>query len=273
MKVSGSVAVVTGAGSGIGRAIAGMLGERGAAAVALVDVADSVQEVAKELSDALSGSGVAFEPMVGDATDADFRTQCFDQLIEKHGRPTICVPAAGITRDALAVKVDKETGKAKLYPVENFRLVLEINLVAPTYWALEMIGRLAEARKAEGKKAWQPEEGVQGVVVMIGSVSSDGNKGQISYAATKRGLVGVSNTIAKEAMFHGVKSVVVHPGYTGTPMVKAMGDELVENFVKPNTQLKRLIEPDEIADAVGFCIGNDAVFGEIWPNAGWHPQP
>ena len=271
MELSGKVAVITGAASGIGRATGAELAARGCKAVALVDMAEAVNDVAEELRTTYPVTESL--PFVGDTTDGAFRIACFDQIIAEHGLPRVCVPAAGVTRDALAVKIDKETGKAKLYPIDNFRMVLEINLVAPTYWALEMIGRLAEARKAEGLKAWQPEEDMQGVVVMIGSVSSDGNKGQISYSATKRGLVGVSNTIAKEAMFHGIKSVVVHPGYTGTPMVKAMGDELVENFVKPNTQLKRLVEPEEIADAVCFCITNDSVFGELWPNAGWHPQP
>jgi len=271
MDLAGKVAVVTGAASGIGQSIALELAGRGVKAVALGDVADAVRETADQ--GRAAAPGVAAVPFVGDTTHGEFRADCYDTLIADHGLPRVCIPGAGITRDALAVKIDKETGKARLYPLEHFRLVLEINLVAPTYWALEMIGRIAEARKAGGKKAWSADEGVQGVVVMIGSVSSDGNKGQISYAATKRGLVGVSNTIAKEAMFHGVKSVVVHPGYTGTPMVKAMGDELVENFVKPNTQLKRLIEPGEIADAVCFCITNDAIFGEVWPNAGWHPQP
>lgn len=271
MDIAGKVAVVTGAGSGIGREIAESLAGQGAKAVALADVADCVTSAAKEIG--AKCPGVAVEPYVGDATSEEFRVQVFDDLQAKHGPVTLCVPAAGITRDALAAKVDKETGKAKLYPIENFRLVLEINLVAPTYWALEMVGRIAEARKAGGKKAWQPEEGVQGAVVFIGSVSSDGNKGQISYSATKKGLVAVAQTLAKEAMFYGVKPVVVHPGYTATPMVEAMGDELVENFVKPNTQLKRLVTPGEIADAVNFVVRNDAVFGEVWPNAGWHPQP
>lgn len=268
MQLQGNVAVVTGAASGIGLAVCERLAAEGVTALAMVDLADSVKEVAAGVS------GTRAIPFVGDTTDPAFRASVFDRVVEQTGElPRLCVPAAGITRDALAVKVDKETGDPKLYSLDSFKLVLEINLVAPTYWALEMIGRIAAERKAAGKKAWSADEGMQGVVVFVGSVSSDGNKGQISYAATKRGIVGVSNTLAKEAMFHGVKSIVVHPGYTGTPMVKAMGDELVEDFVKPNTQLKRLIEPAEIADAIAFAASNDAMFGELWPNAGWHPQP
>lgn len=271
MELAKRVAVVTGAGSGIGRSIAQALGRGGCAAVALVDMAESVTDVAGVLGERVPDC--RFLSMVGDVTDPAFRSSCFDEVTAAAGRPTVCVPAAGITRDALAVKVDRETGRARLYPLEDFRLVMEVNLVAPTYWALEMIGRAAEARRVAGLKAWQPEEGVQGAVVFIGSVSADGNRGQVSYAATKRGLAAVSATLAKEAMFHGVKPVVVHPGYTATPMVRAMGDALVEDFVKPNTQLKRLIEPAEIADAVCFAMTNDAIFGQLRPDAGWHPQP
>ena len=123
------------------------------------------------------------------------------------------MPAAGITRDTLAAKVDKATGKAVLFPIEDFRRVLEINLVAPVYWALEMVGRIAEDRHARGMPAWQPEEHVQGTVIFIGSVSSRGNKGQIAYAATKAGLEGAAATLTLEAMYHGVRCGVIHPGF------------------------------------------------------------
>ena len=101
------------------------------------------------------------------------------------------MPAAGITRDKLAVRLDKETGKAMLYPVDDFLSVLKVNLVAPVYWALEMVGKIAESRHARGLKRWAPPEHVEGTVVFIGSVSSHGIKGQIAYSATKAGLDGV----------------------------------------------------------------------------------
>ena len=108
-------------------------------------------------------------------------------MAEKHGPVNICVPAAGITRDSLAVKVDKETDHVSIYPVEQFRQVIEINLIAPVYWALEMVAGIAENRAKQGLKRWEPIEALQGTVVFIGSVSSLGNKGQIAYAARKQG--------------------------------------------------------------------------------------
>ena len=184
----------------------------------------------------------------------------------------ICVPAAGITRDALAVRLDKETGKPLMYPLEQFREVIEVNLIAPVYWALEMVARLAQDRRRRGLSRWEPSESVQGTVVFIGSVSSQGNKGQISYAVSKAGLEGAAATLTKEAIFHGVRCGIIHPGFTDTPMVRAMGEEYIAKNVLPYTQLRRLIRPEEIADAICFMISNSAVSGELWADAGWHPS-
>ncbi len=63
--------------------------------------------------------------------------------------------------------------------------------------------------------------------MFIGSVSSQGNSGQISYAVTKAGLEGAAATIMKEAIYYGVRCGVIHPGFTDTPMVRAMGDEYI----------------------------------------------
>ena len=106
----------------------------------------------------------------------------------------------------------------------------------------------------------------------IGSVSSQGNKGQIAYAASKAGLEGAAATLTKEAIFHGVRCCVIHPGFTDTPMVRALGEEYIAKNILPYTQLRRLIRPEEIADAICFLIANSAVSGELWADAGWHPS-
>ena len=268
MEISKRVAVVTGGGSGIGRAVAAALARRNVAAVALVDVSEAIEDVAEKLN-AEAGRTVAI-PFQGDTTDEKFRAQVYDSISGKYGAVTMCVPAAGITRDDLAVRIDKVTGKARVYPLEQFKLVVDVNLIAPIYWALEMIGRIAEDRAAKGLKRWMPEEGMQGSVVFIGSISSQGNRGQISYASTKAGLEGAAATIMKEAMFHGVRCSVIHPGFTDTPMVRAMGMDYVAKNILPFTQLGRLIQPDEIADAICFMLANSAVSGELWVDAGWH---
>jgi NAD(P)-dependent dehydrogenase (short-subunit alcohol dehydrogenase family) len=271
MNIEDKVAIVTGAASGIGRAVAAELVHRGVAAVAMVDRCDAVKEAAAGFDES-AGKKVCLLPFVGDVTDGNFRRAVIDEIARKCGTPTICVPAAGITRDKLAVRLNKETGKAMLYPVEDFISVLKVNLVAPVYWALEIVGKIAESRHSRGLKRWAPPEHVEGTVIFIGSVSSHGIAGQIAYSATKAGLDGVSATLTQEAIFHGVRCAVIHPGFTDTPMVQALGDEYIRQRILPQTQLKRLVRPEEIAAAVCFMISDSAMSGDLWIDAGWHPQ-
>jgi NAD(P)-dependent dehydrogenase (short-subunit alcohol dehydrogenase family) len=268
MGFSKKVAVITGGASGIGRAVASAMAKRNVAAVALVDQSEAIEDVAAKLN--IEAGRTFAIPFQGDTTDEKFRASVFDAISGKYGRVGLCVPAAGITRDDLAIRIDKNTGKARIYPLEQFKLVVDVNLIAPVYWALEMIGRIAEDRAAKGLKRWNADEGVQGSVVFIGSISSQGNRGQISYASTKAGLEGAAATIMKEAIFHGVRCSVIHPGFTDTPMVRAMGMEYVAKNILPFTQLGRLIRPEEIADAICFMLDNAAVSGELWVDAGWH---
>jgi NAD(P)-dependent dehydrogenase (short-subunit alcohol dehydrogenase family) len=267
--IQGRIAVITGAAGGIGRALATTMAERGAACLALVDFSDRIVEVAEELN-RQAGRDVAL-PFQGDTTDADFRHGVFQTIAEKAGVPSICVPAAAITRDSLSVRMNKETGEPVLYPVEQFRQVIEVNMIAPVYWAMELVAAIAKSRFAKGLKRWAPEEGLQGANVFLGSIASIGNVGQISYSSTKAGLEGAASTLMAEAMYYGVRCSVIHPGFTDTPMVRALGEEYIRTKVLPQTQLKRLIKPEEIADAICFMVTNSAVSGELWADAGWRP--
>jgi 3-oxoacyl-[acyl-carrier protein] reductase len=271
MEIKDRVAVVTGAGSGIGQAVAVELARRSVRAVALVDRNTSVDETAALIHGQCDGKP-RVERYVGDVTCCNFRREVFDSITKTHGVAHICVPAAGITIDALAVKVDKQTGRATIYPAEDFRKIVEVNLIGPVYWALEMVARIATDRHARNLKQWQPAEHIQGTIIFIGSVSSHGNKGQIAYSSTKKGLEGAAATLMKEAIFHGVRCGVIHPGYTDTPMVRALSEAYVQEHILPQTQLRRLITPQEIADAICFMIHNSAVSGELWADAGWHPS-
>lgn len=271
MEIQDKVALVTGAGSGIGLAVSKELIASGVKAIALVDLSEELEAIAARLNQD-SGREVAI-PFRGDTTDDAFRHSVYEHMTQNHGLVCICVPAAGITRDALAVKVDKETNKPHIYDIEQFRKVIEVNLIAPIYWSLEMVSWIAEDRANRGLRKWHPDERVQGTVIFIGSISSQGNKGQISYATSKAGLEGAAATLTMEAIFHGVRCGVIHPGFTDTPMVRALGDEFIENHILPNTQLNRLIRPEEIAKAIHCMIDNSSISGEIWADAGWHPGP
>lgn len=271
MKIEDKVAIVTGGASGIGRAVSFQLAQLGVKKVALVDMTDAVEEAAAEINkESKSDVAIAYK---GDTTDEKFRQHVFSDLAENYGIVQICIPAAGITRDSLAVRIDKESGKAKIYSQELFEQVVNVNLIAPVYWAMQMVADIAEDRYKNGLKKWNADEGVQGTVIFIGSISSQGNKGQISYASTKAGLEGAAATLTKEAIFHGVRCGVIHPGFTDTPMVRALGEDYISKNILPDTQLGRLIRPMEIADAICFMISNSAVSGELWADAGWHGTP
>ncbi len=269
LDLSTKVAVVTGGTGGIGRATCIQLAREGVRAVACVDFNENVKTFCDDVNRRLDRE--ALLPFRGDVTDSEFRRSVFKAMEERFGTVSICVPAAGITRDKLGVRVKREGDGVEIYSEEDFRRVIEVDLVAPIYWALDTVGSVARERAKAGKKKWTFDEGVQGVVIFIGSVSSTGNRGQVSYASAKAGLEGAQATLAAEAIFFGVRSAIIHPGYTDTPMVRALGEEFIDKHILPQTQLRRLIYPEEIAHAICFMIQNSAVSGQLWADAGWHP--
>lgn len=269
MELRGKTAVVTGGASGIGYAVCEALAKEGINAIGVVDRSAAVTDACVQLNDAI-GQEVGL-PFVGDVTEDKFRRQVFREMKSRHRVVHLCVPAAGITKDRLAVKLDQETAVADIYPRADFESVIEIDLVAPVFWALETVASVAEDRARRGLGRWEPDEGVQGCIVLIGSVSSAGNKGQISYAAAKSGLEGAQATLAKEAIFYGVRCAIIHPGYTETPMVTNMREDFIREKILPNTQLRRLLRPDEVAGAILFMLKNSAVSGSLWADGGWHP--
>ncbi len=270
LDLSTKVAVVTGGARGIGQATCYALARNGIKAVAVVDQLEGLVAITNQANEDCERSVMV--PFRGDVTDADFRRHVFAEMSNLHGPVSVCVPAAGFTKDRLAVKVDRETGEADLYSQEDFERVLGVDLTAPIYWAMETIASVARDRHSRQLGRWKPSERVQGAVIFIGSVSSAGNKGQVSYATAKAGLEGAQATLAAEAMFYGMRSAMIHPGFTDTAMVRAMGDDYVAAHILPQTQLGRLIKPEEIADSICFMIRNSAVSGQLWVDAGWHPK-
>ena len=101
-------------------------------------------------------------------------------------------------------------GPLEIMPMADLRASFEVDFFGQVALTQVMIPLV---RRAKGR------------IVFIGSISSQGNRGQVSYASTKAGLKGAAATIMKEAMFHGVRCSVIHPGFTDTAMVRAMGEE------------------------------------------------
>lgn len=268
----GKVAVVTGASSGIGAAIALELAKytRG---LGLVDKVPLSAEAYRALYRCRPPDDNSVRIFVGDAADNDFRREVFDKMVGTFGPPNICVPAAGITRDRLAVKIDKDSGKADIYPEADLDLVYQVNYKAPLYWGLEMVARMTEARAANKLGKWTPEEGVQGKVLFIGSTCSRGNKGQVSYGPLKAALAAAAETLTKEALFYGIVFRTIHPGFTDTPMVRKLGEQYIKDKVLPQTQLGRLMRPEEIAEAAMFLLANDSVSSPIFADGGYFLGP
>lgn len=272
MELKGKVAVITGGASGIGSATCLELAQEEVKAIAVVDFSENVQEFCEDGNSQLKRDVLI--PFRGDVVDSNFREHVFGEMEKRFGPVTLCVPAAGITRDRLAVKVHQTNGSVlpNIYSETDFRRVIDVDLIAPIYWAMRCVGSVAVDRSRRKLKEWHPDEKMQGAMVLIGSVSSSGNRGQIAYATAKAGLEGAQATLATEAIYYGVRCAIIHPGFTDTPMVRAMGEDLIRQHVLPNTQLRRLIRPVEIAEAIVFLLRNSAVSGSLWADAGWHPQ-
>jgi len=272
MELTDKVAIITGAAGGIGKAACLKLADENVRAIGVVDVQADTSAVCAEMNRQI-GREVMI-PYRGDVVDAAFREQVFSDMERRFGPVTLCVPAAGITRDRLSVKITGKNGSVthSIYSEDDFRRVLDIDLFAPIYWSLRTVASVAMDRSKRGVAQWSPQESMQGAIVLIGSVSSAGNRGQIAYATAKAGLEGAQATLAIEAVYYGVRCAIIHPGFTDTPMVQALGERLIQEQILPNTQLRRLIRPDEIASAIVFMLKNSAVSGSLWADAGWHPR-
>jgi len=272
MELKGKVAIITGGASGIGSATCLKLAEEQVKAIGVVDQMDDVEDICREANHQFRSE--LFIPFRGDVVDSSFRERVFAEMESRFGAVSLCVPAAGITRDRLCVKVYQNNGwvTPSIYSETDFRRVADVDLLAPIYWAMRTVGSVAVDRAKRGLKEWSPEESVQGAIILIGSISSTGNRGQISYATAKAGLVGAQGTLSKEAIYYGVRCAIIHPGFTDTPMVRALGEKMIQDEVLPNTQLRRLIRPNEIAGAIVFMLKNSAVSGTLWADAGWHPR-
>ena len=269
MKIDSKVAVVTGAASGIGNAVARRLVEGGAALVGMVDLTADIAESTDRLNAEFGGNAaVAFQ---GDVTNRDFRQHVFQALGERDV-VRICVPAAGILRDAMAVKVDSETGEAELYDEDLFRKVLDVNLVHPVYWTMQMIGGIASHRARHGSGRWTSAEPLQGAGVIIGSVSCRGNRGQVSYSSAKSGLNAAAKTLNVEGAYHGVQVKALHPGFVATPMVEQLPDGMFEEQLRKMIPLDRKILPEEIAEAIVAIIENPIISGPVWADGGFPPM-
>jgi len=219
------VALITGARRGIGRVIALRLARRGP--VALNDIAQGAEEL-EQVAEEARALGAKAVVVPGDVTDAEQVEAMIKRTVEEFGRLDVLVNNAGITRDALLLRMTDE----------QWRTVLEVNLT----------GAFMCSRAAAKVMVRQRS----GCIVNISSVVGVmGNAGQANYSASKAGLIGLTKSTARELAPRGITANAVAPGF----IVSAMTDQLkpeAKQRLSSLIPLGRLGEADDVAEAVAF---------------------
>ncbi len=227
-SLEGAVAVVTGAGRGMGSAIAEELGYAGARVV--VNYSRS-KEPAEEVVEKLSGNGAEQAVAIGaDVSDADQARELIEETLERFGRIDVLVNNAGIT-------VDKTMKKLT---TDEWDRVVQVDLNSCYYTVKAALPRFIEQES--------------GKIINISSfVGQAGNFGQTNYAAAKAGIIGFTKSAAQELARYNVTVNAICPGFIETEMFSAVPEE-VKDRIRQRIPLGRIGEPREVARAVRFLV-------------------
>ena len=237
MSLENLTAVVTGAGRGIGRAIALKLAEAGANVVCLSRTEANSQKVAEEIT-ALGRQSWAVAVDVGDTAAVEAAVA---KILEDTGGVNILVNNAGVTRDGLLMRMSEADWDA----------VLDTNLKA----AFTLTKAFARPmRKADNAR----------IINISSVVGLMGNAGQANYAASKAGLIGFTKSCAKEFAKSGITVNAIAPGFISTDMTDELSDK-VKDAIKANIPMGEFGEVDDIAEAVAYLAGPGAryVTGQV----------
>jgi 3-oxoacyl-[acyl-carrier protein] reductase len=227
-NLNGQKALVTGATSGIGRAVALQLARDGADVVVHGRDAARGAEAVQEIT-AAGGMARFVAADLGDATDVE-------RLAAEAGDIDILVNNAGLTRDTLLVRMSDE----------DWHDVIETNL-SSVFYTCRAVARGMMKRRS-------------GSIVNVASiVGLRGNLGQANYAASKAGIIGFTKSLARELGSRGVRANVVAPGYVATRLTEVIPDELQASMLQ-NTPLGRFGQADDVAGAVRFLCSDEASF-------------
>lgn len=242
MKTEGAIVAITGAGGGLGSAMATRLATQGAKLALLDYNMESMQEL-KGVLDMRDDDCLLLACDVGNEEAVE---QAFAAIKAHFGRLDVLVNNAGITRDGLMIKL-KDGELVSRMSLENWNAVINVNLTGSF-----LCGRAAAEMMATA--------GGPGVIINISSVSHSGNMGQSNYSASKAGVAAMTVTWAKELARYNVRANAISPGFIGTEMVRAMKPEALAKL-SAMIPAGRIGEPDEIAQTVQFIIENDYVNG------------
>jgi len=230
--LTGKVAVVTGAGRGIGRAISVALAQRGATVIPT----DVVDPGANQADGPIPGPGSVAAVVVMNVTDSAGAEAAFGEILARHGRIDILVNNAGITRDQLLMRMKRE----------DWDKVLEVNLTGVFVCTQAVLRPMMKQRG--------------GRIISISSVVGQmGNAGQSNYAASKAGLIGFSKSLAREVASRSITVNVVAPGLIDTDMTRALPPEVQAEW-QSKVPLGRFGTPEDVAATVCFLASNEASY-------------
>lgn len=244
MQLPHKVVAITGAGRGLGRAIALAFAAQGAEIAALDLRAPDLDETCA----LCRAQGVRATPYLVNVTDEAQVIQGLDAVVATSGRLDVLVNNAGITRDALLVKAQDGQIVSKMSR-EQWQAVIDVNLTGVFLCAREAAERMIRL-------------GNGGLIINISSISREGNPGQTNYSATKAGVAAMTVVWAKELARYGIRSAAIAPGFCATEILAAMKPEMVAR-VKSAVPLRRLGDPAEIAATAVFIAQNDFVTGRV----------
>ncbi|MCM0650321.1 3-oxoacyl-[acyl-carrier-protein] reductase [Clostridium swellfunianum] len=231
--LTGKVAVVTGAGRGIGRAIAVKLAQLGASIV--INYRSSAKEAEDVVSEIRNCGGKA-EMVQGDVSSFDEAEKVIKFAVENFGRLDILVNNAGITKDTLLLRMKED----------DFSKVLDINLK----------GVFNCTKHASNIMLKQKSGRIINISSVIGLI---GNAGQANYAAAKAGIIGFTKSVAKELGTRGITANAIAPGFITTDMTEVLSDKVKEKLLE-NVPLKRLGSPEDVANLAAFLASENASY-------------
>jgi len=251
LEIKDAVAVITGAGSGIGEAFAKYWVRRGGRVV----IADVIPENLLRVEKEIVKMGGEVKSTLCDVTKEDDNRRLAALAIETFGAINLVLPCAGIIKDGLLLSTDRETGKVnKKMSLGQFQSVLDINLTG----VFLTIRECAEQMINSGSK---------GLLCLISSTGSLGTAGQINYSSSKAAMSVIPKVITAEFFRRNltgrIRCVAVAPGYVATAMVKGMDGKALSKIID-DIPIGRLIEPDEIASLVCELFRNEAIAGEVF---------
>lgn len=219
------VAIVTGAGRGIGRAIALKYAQEGANVV-ITDL--KVDETVEAFIEELKGLGVKAKAYASNAANFDDAHKLIEEVLADFGRVDVLVNNAGITRDGLMMRMTEE----------QWDLVINVNLKS-AFNLIHAVTPVMLKQKAGS------------IINMASVVGVSGNAGQTNYSASKAGMIGLAKSIAKELGSRGVRANAIAPGFIITDMTHALSDEVRKQW-EAQIPLRRGGTPEDVANVATF---------------------